>query len=270
MNEKAPISVIVPCFNCATTIRKSLESILNQTLCVMETILVDDASKDDSCLIIEKLIKEYSEHTIILIKLKKNSGPGVARNSGWQVATQSWLAFLDADDIWHPEKINIQWDIIKQNVNIDLCGHNSELYSGENFEKPLERINIRQINFKEMLFSNKFPTRSIMLRSSIQCRFYGKDVTEDYLLWLEIVSDRYNCFKIESTLAFSLRPEFTIGGYSGQLWKHEKRELNALNVLYKKKKINFLHLLFFSIFSFLKYIRRKLIIEIENLNLFKR
>jgi teichuronic acid biosynthesis glycosyltransferase TuaG len=264
MSDIAPVTVIVPCFNCASTIEKSLESILNQTLWPMEIILIDDASKDNTCLIIENLIEEYTEHKIFLIKLKENSGPGMARNAGWQVATQPWIAFLDADDIWHPEKIKVQWGIIKQNVNIDLCGHNSELYSSLIPKKPIERINIRQINFTEMLFSNKFPTRSIMLRSDIQHRFYGKDVTEDYLLWLEIVSDRYNCFKIESTLAFSLRPEFTIGGYSGQLWKHEKRELNAFNVLYKKQKINFLYLLFFTIFSFLKYIRRVLIIQFLN------
>lgn len=256
MTDNAPISVIVPCFNCANSITNSLESILNQTLSPMELIVVDDASTDDSCSVIENLIKKYCGYRIFLIKLKENSGPGIARNLGWDNATQPWVAFLDADDIWHHEKIHIQWGIIEKNPNIDLCGHNSELFSIKKDNIGFNKQKVKKINFTQMLFSNKFPTRSVMLKASIPLRFRGKQFTEDYLLWLEIILDRYNCFKIDSTLAFSLRPEFTAGGYSGQLWKHEKRELNALKFLYIKNKINFFYLIFFSILSFLKYLRR--------------
>jgi glycosyltransferase involved in cell wall biosynthesis len=256
MYNKAPVSVVIPCYNCELTITKAIESVINQTVCPAEIILIDDVSQDNSCLVIESLIDKYSNHCIVLIKLIKNSGPGVARNKGWELATQPWIAFLDADDIFHPKKIEIQLDFLNQNSDVSMCGHNSELFKGKFSDAVSMRNNIKQISLVGMLLSNRFPTRSVMLKKNIPLKFYGKDVAEDYLLWLEIILMNYKCVKINMTLAYSLRPEFSSGGYSGQLWSHEKRELKAFKILFRKNKISMMYYTFFSAFSMLKFCRR--------------
>jgi glycosyltransferase involved in cell wall biosynthesis len=97
----APISVIIPCYNGELTIRAAVESALNQTLHPAEVIVVDDGSSDDSA-----AIARAAGATVIS---QANGGLSAARNTGIGVATQPWIAFLDADDLWEPDKLQQQW-----------------------------------------------------------------------------------------------------------------------------------------------------------------
>lgn len=251
----AAISVIIPCFNCEHTIKQTLDSVINQTLISAEIILIDDFSTDNSVVTINNYIAEHPNYNIKLICLRKNVGPGMARNTGWEKASQKWLAFLDADDVWHPKKVELQYDYLEANPNIHGCGHLSELY---NNEQDMETVNFETkiVSYQQMLFSNRLPTRSVMLKRSLSHRFKDKSFTEDYLMWLEILADKFIITKLDIVLAFSLRPEFSVGGYSGQLWIHEKRELNSFKFLFKKQKLTLLGYWFFCLFSLLKFIKR--------------
>jgi hypothetical protein len=95
-----------------------------------------------------------------------------------------------------------------------------------------------------------------MIKRSLNYRFKGKETTEDYLLWLEMVTDGVALYKFDEPMAVSFRPEFSVGGYSGNLWKHELRELNSIKFIYSNKKIPFLTFVIFYIWSYVKYIRR--------------
>ena len=96
------ISIIMPVFNSSTTIANSVESVLAQTYKKFELIIVDDCSQDDSLLI----AKQYAEKDkrIKVIKLEKNSGAAVARNTAIAAANGRYIAFLDSDDLWLSKK----------------------------------------------------------------------------------------------------------------------------------------------------------------------
>jgi glycosyltransferase involved in cell wall biosynthesis len=101
------ISVIIPAFNAACYLGEAIESVLAQTMPADEIIVVDDGSDDDTAGMAEKFSR-------IHIIRQPNQGCAVARNTGIAASTGSRLAFLDADDIWLPEKLAIQSDYLKQ------------------------------------------------------------------------------------------------------------------------------------------------------------
>ncbi len=95
------VSVVIPCFNRMHTISKALDSVLNQTYQNLEIIVVDDGSTDST----HEVVSKYK--TVLYIR-QKNSGPAAARNSGMKVSSGNFIAFLDSDDEWLPEKILTQ------------------------------------------------------------------------------------------------------------------------------------------------------------------
>lgn len=108
MSESAPVSVVVPCWRCRDTIARAVESIAAQTRLPHEVILVDDASGDGTAGALHALAGRYPKDWITVIEQRDNGGAGVARNAGWETASSPYIAFLDADDAWHPKKLEIQ------------------------------------------------------------------------------------------------------------------------------------------------------------------
>lgn len=100
------VSVVMPVHNSSKFVRGSIESVINQTFRDWELILVDDCSDDDSLKIIERFAR--SDHRIKVIALSKNSGAAVARNTAIEAARGRYIAFLDSDDLWFPEKLSKQ------------------------------------------------------------------------------------------------------------------------------------------------------------------
>jgi glycosyltransferase involved in cell wall biosynthesis len=254
-----PVAVIIPCYRSAKTIERALDSVLQQSLAPAQIILIDDASNDGSLDVLDNLKKNHPLVNIQIESMSQNGGPGEARNRGWILASQPWLAFLDADDAWHTDKLRIQWEWILKNPDAQLIGHLHHEYHGVMAKTLLSQaVAARPISFWQMLLANRFYTRTVMLRRDLPFRFQNRNYTEDYLLWLEIILAGYPAYVINQDLAMSFRPEFSVGGYSGQLWPHEKRELRAWIFLYQAKKISLFTLAIALPWSYLKYLRRVL------------
>ena len=100
------VSIITPSYNSEKFISMTIDSVLRQTYRNWEMIIVDDASTDNTCTIIYDYCKK--DNRIKLIRLKKNSGAAVARNRAIEKSKGKYIAFLDSDDIWLPEKLKIQ------------------------------------------------------------------------------------------------------------------------------------------------------------------
>lgn len=100
------ISVIMPVFNAAAFVEQSIGSVLAQSLTDWELLAVDDGSSDDSPAILARLAA--TEPRIRLLSTGGNLGAGAARNCAMAAANGRWLAFLDADDLWHPDKLALQ------------------------------------------------------------------------------------------------------------------------------------------------------------------
>jgi teichuronic acid biosynthesis glycosyltransferase TuaG len=182
----APVSVVIPCYCCADTIGRAVASVLNQTVLPAELLLVDDASGDDTLDVLRVLEAAHKEF-IRVISLASNGGPGLARNAGWDVATNPWIAFLDADDVWHYQKLEIQWAWVMMHPDTVLCGHACAVMS-DKFECSAENTApARRVGGLQMLIANRFPTRSVLLKREIPLRFRRYYFAEDYMLWLEII-----------------------------------------------------------------------------------
>lgn len=263
-----PVSVIIPTYNASTTIERALDSVLLQSSQPAQIIVVDDASDDNTIEVIEKFCATHGILNIKKISLPKNVGPASARNAGWDHATEEFIAFLDADDSWHPQKLAIQYTWMQQNPNVLLSGHRCEF--GANTEadlNPSESANrvsysIQLFTLKSFILRNRLSTPTVMLRRDIQQRFLaGKRYSEDYLLWVEIIATHKVAGFINLPLTRLYKNRYGASGLSGDLWEMQKGELDTLSRLYRASilqlnKLSFLALL---TLSWLKFIKRLLI-----------
>ncbi len=106
------VSVIIPAYNSEQYIRRAIDSVLAQTHPASEIIVVDDGSTDNTC----EMVQRYGPPVRYLYQA--NAGPGAARNTGIQAAKGEWIAFLDSDDEWAPEKLQVQLDLLHRNPDL--------------------------------------------------------------------------------------------------------------------------------------------------------
>jgi succinoglycan biosynthesis protein ExoO len=119
------VSVIIAAYNADQCIRRAVESALNQTLCPHEVLVVDDGSTDGTVELIETLAS--SNPKIRLVRRERNGGPGAARNTGIDNATGDWIAILDADDMFLPNRISYLVEAGKKR-NLDFVADNCRFF----------------------------------------------------------------------------------------------------------------------------------------------
>lgn len=256
-HEFAPVSVVIPCFRCADTISRAVDSIVRQTLMPAEVILVDDASGDGTREALRQLAAAHPGW-IRLLFLDKNQGPASARNAGWREATQHYIAFLDADDAWHPDKLRIQHAYMTQHPDVVVSGHRCALMrENEPIPEISEHFRVIRINPVSLIFKSCFSTPTVLIKRDLPFRFTEQQrYAEDLSLWQQIAFSGLPVVRIESPMAYLHKAHYGEAGLSAELWKMEKGELNNLLALYRNGKINVLWLAGSLLFSILKYIRR--------------
>lgn len=260
------MSVIIPCHNCAATLERAIRSVVVQTVRPAEVILIDDASVDDSRRTIEIVQSRYGNEWIRSICLETNCGPGVARNTGWEVATQPYIAFLDADDAWHPRKIEIQYGWMEAHQEVGLSGHACPVHTHGVSMVDDVAPRARSLHVVQFLISNRFSTPTVMLRRDLPYRFEGgKRFAEDYLLWLQIILDRVPITYLDAPLAVIFKRAYGDAGLSARLWEMEKGELAVFWTLAKERRLAMPVALACMGYSILKYMRRVLIVALRQL-----
>lgn len=153
------VSVIIPTFNREKTISRAIQSILNQTYNNIEIIVVDDKSTDNT----EEIVKNFNEEKIYYIKHSNNQGACAARNTGIKNAKGEYIAFLDSDDLWKPDKLEKQLYFLKEN-NSDLVFCSHTVYDGVS-EKTIPHNKIKDENiFEKLLYSNFITTGAILAK----------------------------------------------------------------------------------------------------------
>jgi len=262
----APISVIIPCYRCAATIGRAVGSVFAQSATPAEVIMVDDNSGDDTLTVLHELERVH-QGQIKIVLMDMNCGAGSARNAGWAIATQPYIAFLDADDSWHPEKLRIQHEYMRNNNDVTLCGHQCVwLPESETLPTLPKNLHTTKISASSFLFKNAFSTPTVMLKCDIPFRFQeGKRCAEDLLLWQQIAFAGLQIARIESILAYVHKPLYGAGGLSAQLWKMESGELGNFVALYRTGSINFLLYVAATFFSIIKFAKRLIVTMLKNL-----
>ncbi len=210
------VSVVIPAYNCAAYISNAIESALNQGI-DSEIIVIDDCSNDN----LDEVMEKYSNNkSIVYLKKKKNSGVAETRNYGVRQAKGKYVAFLDADDIWAPEKLSKQISLIESG-NYALCATARELIN-QNGVSLGRIIPVKErITYKELLKHNCINCSSVLLKTDIAKEFpmHSDDSHEDYIMWLEILQKYGEACAVNEPL---LKYRLSSSGKSGSKLKSAK------------------------------------------------
>lgn len=179
------VSIITPSYNSSKFIAKTIESVLAQTYENWEMIIIDDCSHDSTNEIIEEYIKKDSR--VKLIKLERNSGPAVARNRAIEEANGRYIAFLDADDLWLPQKLEKQIKFMSDN---DLVFTYSSYYLIDEYDNNLGVFTTKEaITYNSMLKTSSVGCSTAIYDTHKLGKIYMPNIPkrQDYGLWLKIL-----------------------------------------------------------------------------------
>jgi teichuronic acid biosynthesis glycosyltransferase TuaG len=184
------VSVIIPVYNAAAFLPEAVESVLNQTYPHWELILVDDCSMDGSNAIARKYAT--SDERIRFYSTESNfGGPAGPRNLGLKVSRGNYIAFLDADDVWHRQKLEYQIDLICTEA-VELVASNIVVF-GDKVREWGTRL-IAYPDLSSMVIRNRICTSSVLVKKSGDLWFDEDKLligVEDYHLWLTLISKGY-------------------------------------------------------------------------------
>lgn len=220
MGHDPLVSVVIPSFNSERYIRQTIASVRNQSLTDWELIVVDDCSTDGSPALVENDVRGDSR--IRLLRLECNAGrPAVPRNAGVKAARGRYVAFLDADDLWHPQKLELQTDLMR-NQGIQFTSTATRWFRNEPevVEASTNTIKdspaIRKITHSRLLCKNIIPTSSVVVEREILVHHpFIEDprykAIEDYHCWLTIHQHdiEYSC-KFDAPLVYYRLAETSI------------------------------------------------------------
>ena len=261
--DLVPVSVIIPCYNSSRTISRALKSVFNQSKLPKEVIIIDDFSDDKNEL--SEIVTELFQNKPVFFKIifnTKNCGPASSRNFGWDIAKYKYIAFLDSDDTWHNNKIEIQYNWMLKNSNSIFSGHSSSSFnSRKQIELLTESIEFSMIKPKNLVYKNLYSTSGVMLIREIKHRFpCNTFFAEDYYLWAKLVClFPEGCFFSNSSLAFSYKDGAYSSGLSSNLYLMEKAELKVINFICQMMDYNNIIRYSAFIFSLIKFFRRVVI-----------
>ncbi len=243
---KKTISVIIPTFNRADLLIEALESVLAQTCRDFELIVVDDGSTDET---IDR-IREYRDRLIYLPQ--RNQGVSAARNHGIRAAHGKWIAFLDSDDLWLPDKLKIQLEFFAANPSAKIC-QTEEIWirCGKRVNPMKKHQKYSGWIFEQCLALCIVSPSAVMIERDLFNRvgLFDEELPacEDYDLWLRI-SKNYPISLIDRPLIYKR------GGHNDQLsrkyWGMDRFRVqsmlkllttNDLSPLQRKRVINELH-----------------------------
>jgi teichuronic acid biosynthesis glycosyltransferase TuaG len=198
---KADVGVVVPTFNRPTETLRAINSVLQQTLPPSEIVIIDDGSSQDCADELRKLLNGLD---VKLVWIEPSRHPGIARNQGIALLSSKWVAFLDSDDLWLPDKLEKQLAVAQKHKVMAIC---SNAYLDSN-SKNVEFFNVKKsatFNLKSLLKKNLIINSSVLLDRSllsevqgVACSYSVRGV-EDYATWLRIAS-RTNWFYIAEPL----------------------------------------------------------------------
>jgi glycosyltransferase involved in cell wall biosynthesis len=257
----APVSVVVPCYRCADTIEQAVASVAAQALRPAEVLLVDDCSGDGTLERLHQVAQAYPPGWVRVFTMPRNGGPSGARNRGWEHASQAYVAFLDADDTWHPQKLKIQMDVLMADPQIALLAHPMNVQSRTDPPPALrEPLEVRVMPPHLLIFRSPVPTASIVLRRDLPFRFDEKRMrAEDFLLWSQILLSGYRCARLNQVLASWHKPPFGAGGLSGDLSAMYEAAVDVRRTLHAQGLLSRQQMYVTHAFGVVRYARRRVL-----------
>ena len=256
------VTVVIPTFNSAGTIKRALDSVSAQTVLPSHVVVVDNASTDSTAQIVERMAAD-SRCEMELVRQPRNTGPGAARNAGWSLVQTQFVAFLDSDDSWHPTKLERQLDIARRHPDDCFFGHktasstSSDTADASGAAPPIGSGRIHYFSLRHFLVRNRVSTPTVMLRSELPFRFPTEHwYAEDYSLWTAILAAGHRAVVHDLALTTLHKAAWGEAGLSAQLDDMHAGELLVLDGLRRDLAIGSIEHAVFRNWMTLKYRRR--------------
>lgn len=189
MPESSQISVVIPNYNRSELLVKAIKSVLQQTFPVLEVIVCDDGSTDNS----KDLVAQLNHPKVKWIDCGKNGRPAIPRNIGIKQSKGNWLAFLDNDDEWLPNKLEEQVNCIKAHQLNAVCTNAFDVKLNDpNSSKLLLNYPNSEITFSDLIKENNVICSSMLVAKEVltDFSFFPEEpeykAIEDYVLWLRL------------------------------------------------------------------------------------
>ena len=239
MNEL--VSIITPCYNSEKFLDECISSVLNQTYKNWEMLIVDDNSSDNSC----ALINSYSKRDdrIKPLFLNENVGAAMARNNAITNAKGKYIAFLDSDDIWLPEKLKVQINFMKKN-NCSFVFSSYSVISDD--EKSKYTISVpEKITYKRYLKNTIIGCLTVVIDMTKFKKIEMPNLrsSHDMVLWLNLLKECEYAYGIQQKLAIYRDHK------SSNTSNKFKAAYDVWNVYREHEKLNLLY----SIYNFVIY-----------------
>ena len=202
-SSKPTISVVIPTYNCSHFIKNAIYSVLSQTLLPLEVIIVDDGSTDNTC----EMVNIFGG--LVKYVFQENQGISGARNTGIRLACGEWIALLDADDVWHRQKLEIQSAILESHPTIGLLA--TELYTMDMDGVPLSEppparvisFGLETISLLQLLEQSCYAPSTVIFKKTLAESLGGFSTqlraSEDMLMWWMIAAQK-QILKIDAKL----------------------------------------------------------------------
>ena len=193
------VSIITPLYNSEKYIADAIDSVLHQTYTNFELIIIDDHSQDNSV----NIVNRFKDERIQLLCLKENKGAGIARNKGIDMATGRYIAFLDSDDQWLPDKLDKQIHFMKSN-KVGFCFSSFFLMDEQGRDLNKYREALPKVNYKKMLNNNYIGCLTAIYDTDSLGKIYMTEhkKRQDWGLWLKILSKISDAESIQEPLAY--------------------------------------------------------------------
>lgn len=214
------VSIITPSYNSEKTVEATIRSVLGQTFRDWEMIIVDDCSTDQT--LMKLAAAEFADERIHTVFLAENSGAAAARNAALDLARGRYIAFLDSDDCWKPEKLEKQLNFMKKNgYAFSFTGYEYISQDGEPLHKVIQAP--AQITYEDMLKNTIVGCLTVMVDRERTGQFRMPDLRsrQDLATWLGLLKKGIVAYGLNETLS-----EYRISGktsLSGNKWKAARK-----------------------------------------------
>lgn len=245
------VSVVIPVYNASHYIVETLESVINQTYKNLEIIIVDDCSTDNSICICKEFLELKSVNYQIIESEKNFGGPAGPRNIGIERSNGELIAFLDADDIWYPSKLEVQINLMlnkKRDISSTL---KKDFVHFSGFEELSKNPKVREVTYSKNIRKNSVYLSSVIVKKSLVLDYrFNEDKkfigVEDYLLWLEVL-------KVNNILLIDEQYLYYRVLQNSLSRNKAKHAMKVLRVLYKET--GFFSLWYFATYTFISFKR---------------
>lgn len=195
------VSIVMPTYNCGRYIAQSIDSVLAQTVTDWELLIVDDCSTDNTAEIVGEYTQKYPN--IHYACLEKNGGPAVARTEAMRRANGKYIAFLDSDDLWVPEKLARQIDFMQKNKAAFSCTAYRWMDADGNALDTVCYPHKKTNYMKCVCLSNPIGNLTVMYDQEALGKFEVPSIRKrnDFALWLQILKKTDCCYGMQENLA---------------------------------------------------------------------